>query len=77
MKIKESRLAIKQQRKSDKKKRIGTIVSIIALLLIGIAIYCIANFDHLQGRAANYVATKNLPSQRKNKQKKKDMSKLM
>ena len=71
MKIKESRLAIKQQRKSDKKKRIGTIVSIIALLLIGIAIYCIANFDHLQGRAANYVATKNLPSQRKNKQKKK------
>ena len=71
MKIKKSRLAINQQRKSDKKKKIGTVIAIIALILIGVAIYCIANFDHLQGRAASYVSSKDLSGQRKNKQKKK------
>ncbi|KWX56185.1 sortase, partial [Lactobacillus crispatus] len=71
MKIKKSRLAINQQRKSDKKKKIGTVIAIIALILIGVAIYCIANFDHIQGQAANCVATNHLSSQRKNKQKKK------
>ena len=61
-----SRIAIKQQKKSDKQKKIGTIVSLIALILIGLAIYCIANFDHIQGNVANYVANKDLLSQRKN-----------
>ena len=51
-----SRIAIKQQKKSDKQKKIGTIVSLIALILIGLAIYCIANFDHIQGNVANYRA---------------------
>ncbi|CDI58798.1 Putative uncharacterized protein [Lactobacillus helveticus CIRM-BIA 951] len=41
-------------------------MSLIALILIGLAIYCIANFDHIQGNVANYVANKDLISQRKN-----------
>ena len=71
MKIRKSRLVIAQQRKVDKRKKVGTIVAIVALILIGIAIYCIANFDHIQGQAANYVATNHLSRQRKNEQKKK------
>lgn len=71
MKIRKSRLVIAQQRKVDKRKKVGTIVAIVALILIGIVIYCIANFDHIQGQAANYVATNHLSRQRKNEQKKK------
>lgn len=66
-----SRVAIREQKQKDKKGRIGTIIAIIALIVIGIAIYCVANFNHVQGNVANYVASKNISNQRKNKQKKK------
>lgn len=66
-----SRVAIRAKKKSDKKAKISTIVAVIALILIGVAIYCVANFNHVQGNVANYVASKNISGQRKNKQKKK------
>lgn len=64
-----SRVSIREQ--EDKKGKIGTIIAIIALIVIGIAIYGVANFNHVQGNVANYVASKNISNQRKNKQKKK------
>lgn len=57
--------------KHKKKKNIGTIVAVVILIITGIAIYCVANFDRIQGQAANYVSEKNINNQRHNKQKKK------
>lgn len=54
-----------------KKKKAGTIIAVIILIITGIAIYCVANFNHVQGQLANYVSEKNVSGQRHNKQKKK------
>lgn len=57
--------------RQKKKNKIKTIIAIIALMLICVAIYFVANFEKTQGQAANYVSNHQMSSQRHNKQKKK------